>query len=427
MNVITTARDRLAQALVEFGAPPWAGTRAIGVVVLVVFVLLAWLSYVVAKHLLAGGIHKIARRSKNAWDDRIAERGVLFKLARIAPALVLYGAVGFLESEIAWLATALRRAVGAYIVIVIERVFVAVLDALHDGYLARSDAKRRPIKGVVQLVKVLSALAAAVLVITVVFDQPIVGIVGGLGAMSAVLLLVFRDSILGFVSGIQLTTNDLVQIGDWIEMPRYDADGDVIDITLQSIKVRNWDKTITTIPIYALVSDSFRNWRGMTESGGRRIKRAVSIDMRSVRFLDAATVHRYRRYSRIRAYLDQRTQEIDAYNREHNIDIEDSVSGRRMTNLGVFRAYMEAYLTGLPHLRHDMTFMVRQLPPGPNGLPLEVYVFSADQRWVEFERIQADIFDHLLAALPEFGLRVFQAPSGGDVADMAAALDGGLP
>lgn len=426
MSVITTARDRLAQALVEFGAPPWIGTRAIGVVVLMVFVLLAWLSYVVAKHLLAGGVHKIARRSKNTWDDRIAERGVLFKLARIAPALVLYGAVGFLESEIAWLATALRRVVGAYIVIVIERVFVAVLDALHDGYLARNDAKRRPIKGVVQLVKVLSALAAAVLVITIVFDRSVVGIVGGLGAMSAVLLLVFRDSILGFVSGIQLTTNDLVQIGDWIEMPRYDADGDVIDITLQSIKVRNWDKTITTIPIYALVSDSFRNWRGMTESGGRRIKRAVSIDMRSVRFLDAATVHRYRRYSRIRAYLDQRTREIDAYNREHDIDIEDSVSGRRMTNLGVFRAYVEAYLTGLPHLRHDMTFLVRQLSPGPNGLPLEVYVFSADQRWAEFERIQADIFDHLLAALPEFGLRVFQTPSGGDVADMAAALEGGV-
>lgn len=423
MNVIATARDWLAQVLTEAGAPQWVSSAVIGAGVVLVFALLAWLSYVVARRFVAGGIHQLFRRSKNTWDDRIADRGVLFKLARIAPAIVFYGAVGFLESELAWLAVALRRLIGAYIIVVIERVFVAVLDVLHDVYISRGDAQRRPIKGVVQLVKVLSSVAAGVLVVAVVFEQPITGIVGGLGAMSAVLLLVFRDSILGFVSGIQLSANNLVQIGDWIEMERYGADGDVIDITLQSIKVQNWDKTITTIPIYALVSDSFRNWRGMTESGGRRIKRAVAIDMRSVHFIDAETVEQYRRYSRIRSYLDQREQEIETFNREHDIDVQDSVSGRRMTNLGVFRAYIEAYLTGLPHIRRDMTFLVRQLPPGPNGLPLEVYVFSADQRWVEFERIQADIFDHLLAALPEFGLRVFQAPSGGDVADMAVALE----
>jgi miniconductance mechanosensitive channel len=240
--------------------------------------------------------------------------------------------------------------------------------------------------------------------------------------MSAVLLLVFRDSILGFVSGVQISANNLVEIGDWIEMPKYDADGDVIDITLQSIKVQNWDKTITTIPIYALVSDSFRNWRGMSESGGRRIKRSISIDMRSVTFVNDEMLARYRRFSRIRDYVDDRQAEIDRYNVEHAIDLSDSVSGRRMTNLGVFRAYVQAYLHSHPLVRQDMTLLVRQLPPTATGLPIEVYLFSADQAWANYESIQADIFDHLLAVIPEFDLRVYQQPAGSELEAIAAAV-----
>jgi len=283
-------------------------------------------------------------------------------------------------------------------------------------------ARRRPIKGYLQLVKILAYVVGIVLMATTILGQSAAGILGGIGAMSAVLLLVFRDSILGVVASFQIGANDLVHLGDWIEMPNYGADGDVIDISLQTIKVQNWDKTISSIPIYALISDSFKNWRGMAESGGRRIKRSVSIDMRSVRFLTQEDIERFRRFSRLRSYLEAKLSEVESYNREHGIDTADSVSGRRLTNLGTFRAYVAAYLRDHPQIHNDMTFLVRHLPPGPTGIPVEIYVFSRDQAWANYEGIQADIFDHLLAVLPEFDLRVFQEPSGWDIETAALRL-----
>lgn len=383
---------------------------------------LAVLANTIARRIIVRVLHGIFRRTNVTWDDRIAERGVLLRLSRIAPALILYGGAALIVPELPWVTELIRRVMTAWIVLAVAFTVDSVMDVLHDLYREQQLARRRPIKGFIQLAKVILFVVAGVIVLTTILNQSPVGILSGLGAMSAVLLLVFRDTILGFVSGVQLSANNMVQIGDWIEMPRYDADGDVIDITLQSITVQNWDKTITTIPIYALVSDSFRNWRGMTESGGRRIKRAISIDMRSVRFVDPTMLDRYRRFSRIREYLDSRQAEIEAYNREHRIDLADSVSGRRMTNLGIFRAYVTAYLRSHPMIRQDMTFLVRQLPPGPTGIPLEIFVFSADQRWAAYEGIQADIFDHLLAVIPEFDLRVYQEPSGHDLAAIAAAL-----
>ena len=353
---------------------------------------------------------------------------MLLRLSRVAPALVIYAAGPLVAPALPWVGESIRRVSTAWIVIVATLVIDAVVDVFHDLYREQEFSRRRPIKGFIQLSKVALFLVAGIIVVTTILNQSPLGILSGLGAMSAVLLLIFRDPILGFVSGIQLSANNLVEIGDWIQMDKYDADGDVIDITLQSIKVQNWDKTITTIPIYALVSDSFRNWRGMMESGGRRIKRAISLDMRSVRFVTPQMLERFRRFSRIRAFLAERQEEIDAYNREHNIDLEDSVSGRRMTNLGVFRAYVQAYLHDHPMIRDDMTFLVRQLPPSADGIPLEIYVFSADQRWAYFESIQADIFDHLLAVIPEFDLRVFQQPSGSELQEVADALrDPGRP
>lgn len=393
--------------------------RVAGIVgVLLIAILAAW----VTRRVIVRVLHAMIRRSKAGWDDRIVERGVLLRLARVAPAVVVYLMAGFVLPEAQAVTILVRRLAVAYVIGVTALVLDAVVDVFHDLYREQEYARKRPIKGLVQLGKVLLFAVAVILIVTTILDRSPVGILSGLGAMSAVLLLVFRDSILGFVSGVQLSANNMVQIGDWIEMPKYDADGDVIDITLQSIKVQNWDKTITTIPIYALVSDSFRNWRGMTESGGRRIKRAVSIDMRSVRFLEESDLARLKRYRRIRPYLEEREAEIDAYNREQGIDTEDSVSGRRMTNLGVFRAYVQAYLREHPLIRNDMTFLVRHLPPGPTGIPIEIYVFSADQRWASYEALQADIFDHLLAAIPEFGLRVFQEPAGSDLQIIADAL-----
>lgn len=414
----------LAAWFAKTGAPERIALVLEHAVFVVVIILLAVVAALVARRLIVRVLHSMFRRTKATWDDRIAERGVLLRLARIAPAIVIFFTGGLVAPEVSWVGEAIRRVSLAYIVGVAALVIDSVIDVFHDIYREQEFSRKRPIKSFVQLAKVFLYLVSGVIVVTTILDQSPLGILSGLGAMSAVLLLVFRDSILGFVSGIQLSANNMVEIGDWIEMPRYDADGDVIDITLQTIKVQNWDKTITTIPIYALVSDSFRNWRGMSESGGRRIKRAISIDMQSVRFVTAEMLDRYHRYSRIRDYLEERQREIEAYNREQGIDLEDSVSGRRMTNLGIFRAYVQAYLHNHPLIRQDMTFLVRHLPPSPTGIPIEIYVFSADQRWAHYEAIQADIMDHLLAVIPEFDLRVYQEPSGTELHEIAQALRG---
>lgn len=412
----------LAVLFAQLGVPALGALVLERVVVVVGAVLAAVIANFIARRLIVRVLHDLFARTRVTWDDRIAERGVLLRLSRVAPALVLYASAALVAPEVAWVAEAIRRVTAAWIVLVAALTIDSVLDVFYDLYQESPAASRRPVKGFLQLGKVVLFIVASVIVITTILNQSPLGILSGLGAMSAVLLLVFRDSILGFVSGVQLSANNMVQIGDWIEMPKYGADGDVIDITLQSIKVQNWDKTITTIPIYALVSDSFKNWRGMSESGGRRIKRAINIDMRSVHFVDDETIERFRRYSRIRDYLDQKQVEIDAYNTEHQIDLSDSVSGRRMTNLGVFRAYVTAFLRSHPLIRKDMTFLVRQLEPGPTGIPIEVFVFSADQRWPYYEGIQADIFDHLLAVIPEFDLRVYQDPSGFELESIAQAL-----
>jgi miniconductance mechanosensitive channel len=244
-------------------------------------------------------------------------------------------------------------------------------------------------------------------------------LLGGMGAMTAVLMLVFKDPILGFVAGIQLTSNRLLAVGDWIEMPKYGADGSVIEVALTTVKVQNWDMTITTIPTYALISDSFKNWQGMAESGGRRIKRAVYIDLQTIRFCTEEMLERFRKIQYIAAYICEKQTELDEYNRQHGVDQVTLANGRRLTNIGTFRAYVIAYLRHHPMINQNMTFLVRQLAPTSRGLPLEIYVFSKEKRWVNYEAIQADIFDHILAVAPEFDLRVFQEPSGNDLAHLA--------
>jgi miniconductance mechanosensitive channel len=309
---------------------------------------------------------------------------------------------------------------------VVVMVIGSILSAINDIYESYPVSKTRPIKGYIQVGRVVMIIVGVILMITTLLNKSPLGILGGIGAMSAVLLLVFKDSILGLVASIQLSANNMVAIGDWVEVPNYNANGDVIEINLQSIKVRNWDKTITTIPIYALVSDSFKNWKGMMESGGRRIKRSVNIDMRSIRLCTGEMIERYRRIDALKGYLEDKLADIEAYNREHGIDTSDGapsrVNGRRITNIGTFRAYLIEYLRRNPKIRQDMTFLVRQLPPGATGLPIEIYVFSADQAWADYEGIQADIFDHVLAVVPEFGLRVFQEPSGYDLEEVAEAV-----
>jgi miniconductance mechanosensitive channel len=260
-----------------------------------------------------------------------------------------------------------------------------------------------------------------VLVIALLFKQSPFGILGGLGAMTAVLILVFKDTILGLVASFQISTTDMVRIGDWIEMPKYGADGDVIDVSLHTIKIQNWNKTISTIPTYALISDTFKNWRGMSDSGGRRIKRAVNIDITSIKFCTEEMIKRFSKFQYISEHVEKKKKELAEFNEVNRFDISELVNGRHMTNIGTFRAYLEEYLRNHPKIHQDMTFLVRQLPPGEHGLPIEIYVFSNDQRWAQYEAIQADIFDHILAVLPMFDLRAFQSPTGHDFKGLGAA------
>lgn len=298
----------------------------------------------------------------------------------------------------------------------------SVLNALGDIAGSMELASRLPLRGLFQSVKLLCAIVALILAVALLIGKSPLILFSGLGAMTAVLLLIFKDPILGLVAGIQLSANDMLRVGDWLEMPRYGADGDVIDISLTTVKVRNWDKTITSIPSYALISDSFKNWRNIENVRGRRIKRAVHIDVTSVRFATDEDLARLRKSQLLTDYIEDKAREIDTYNRAHDIDPSSPVNGRHLTNLGIFRAYLVAYLGANEHINHDLTYMVRQLAPDSDGIPLEIYGFANNTSWVPYEGIQSDIFDHVLAVIPEFGLRLHQSPTGHDVRELGERL-----
>ena len=383
--------------------------------------ILAIVANVVVKRILLRVVAGLAERTKTDWDDIVVQRRVFHRLAHIAPAVVIYLlAPATLETE-SLLAFALKGA-QVYMLVVGLLVLDAALNAVGDIYNRFSVSRRIPITSYLQVVKLVFILAALIVAVSLVIDKSPLLLLSGLGAMTAVLLLIFKDTILGLVAGIQIVANDMVRPGDWIEMSKYGADGDVEEITLNVVKVRNFDKTVTTIPTYALISDSFRNWRGMQESGGRRIKRAIPIDVNSIGFCSDDLLDRLARIRRLEEFLVQRRQEIAEYNRESGVDGSMPANGRRLTNVGVFREYVKAYLQTHPKIHQGMTLLVRQLAPGGQGLPIEIYAFTNDQRWAFYEAIQADIFDHLYAVLPEFGLRAFQEPSGADVTAAARAL-----
>ena len=365
--------------------------------------------------------HGVAQRSRTTWDDVLVKHRVLARLVPIAALVVLGRGVGLVVGLDDELARFVERLALAAILLVAVRAFGALLTATNEIYTRNPQALGRPIKGYLQGLKVLAYIGAAIVVIATLLDQSPWLLLSGLGAMTAVLLLIFRDTLLSFVAGIQLTTNDLIRVGDWLEMPQFDADGGVVDISLNVVKVQNWDATITVIPTHKFLENSFKNWRAMFESGGRRIKRAVHIDMSTVRFLTPAEIDRLAKIVVLRDYLAAKLAEIAAHNRATvPADAADvPVNGRRLTNLGTFRAYVEAYLRSHPRVHQGMMRIVRQLHPTAQGLPLEIYVFTTETAWAVYEGIQADIFDHVLAVAPEFGLRVFQAPAGSDLARLS--------
>jgi miniconductance mechanosensitive channel len=374
---------------------------------------LAILADFLVKRIIIVTIHRIARRSKTNWDDIFVERKVFNRLAHLAPAIIVYYSLQYIfEAE--GLVTFLGNVTQTYMVVVVMLVIDAVINALHEIYHQLPVSEGRSIKGYVQVVKIIFYAAAIILIISIFSGEAPRALIASLGAMAAVLILVFKDTILGFVASIQLSANKMVSVGDWISMSKYNADGTVLDISINTVKVQNWDKTIATVPTYALVSESFNNWKGMEESGGRRIKRSINIDMKSVGFLTGEQIEKLRKFYLLREYINEKEKEIEQYNASLKLEESEVTNGRKMTNLGTFRKYLENYLHQHPKIHQDMTFLVRHLQPTEKGLPIEIYVFSNDQAWANYEAIQADIFDHILAIIPEFGLRVFQNPTGDD-------------
>ncbi|UCC79864.1 MAG: mechanosensitive ion channel family protein [Candidatus Zixiibacteriota bacterium] len=382
-------------------------------------ILLALLGNFIVKKILLRILHFVVRGSRSDWDDILLKRKVFHRLANLAPALVIYFAAPIFPAAQDWI----QRIILSGMAIILLVSLNAFSNAVIDIYNRYDISRERPIKGAVQIIMILIYTLGAVFIIATLMNRSPWVLLSGIGAMTAILLLIFKDSILGFIAGMQLSANKMVRLGDWIEMPKLGADGDVIDITLTTVKVQNWDKTISTIPTYALITDSFKNWRGMTESGGRRIKRAIYIDMSSIKFCAPEMLDKFEKIHFLRGYIKNKRKEIDEYNLAHNVDTSTLVNGRNLTNIGTLRAYIAAYLKNHPQISQNMTFLIRHLQPTPTGLPIEIYVFSSDQEWARYEGIQADIFDHILAVIPEFDLRVFQNPSGSDFKAMAGYKD----
>jgi miniconductance mechanosensitive channel len=383
-------------------------------VAVVVVILLSTLVNFVAKRYIVATLTYIISKSTSKWDDAVVRQKTLNRLAHFAPALVIYLLTPFALEGLEWLITFIRDVLQIYMIIIMALVIDSLLNTVEDVYRNFRASKEIPIKGFIQVLKIALYFLAIIFITAILLNKTPIYLLSGIGALAAVMMLVFRDSILGFVGGIQLAANRMVAVGDWIEMPKYGADGDVLEVALTTVKVQNWDKTITTIPTYALISESFKNWRGMSDSGGRRIKRAINIDMSSIRFCDKEMLERFAKIQYISEYIEQKKDELEQFNQAAKVDNASLANGRRMTNVGTFRAYVVAYLRNHPMINMDMTFLIRQLPPSQYGLPIEIYVFSKDQVWANYEAIQADIFDHVLAVVPEFDLRVYQNPTGAD-------------
>ncbi|MFP4092307.1 MAG: mechanosensitive ion channel family protein [Cyclobacteriaceae bacterium] len=384
-------------------------------ILLALLLLLSFLSFIISKYVIVRFLHKLIIRTSFKWDDLLINFKVFSQLAHIVPALIIKAFAPVVFADFDLILPFILKLTDAYIVIVIMLVIVALLKGIEFFLNNMAVFKEKPLASYFQLTRIIIYIITGILILSILMGRSPIYFVSAFGAMTAIILLIFKDTILGLVASVQISSSDMVRVGDWVEMPKYNADGDVIGMNLNTVKVRNWDKTITTIPTYYFISDSFKNWRGMQESGGRRIKRAIYVNLRSVKFVDPETRERFKRYHLIKDFVTRRQKEIEEYNEEHQVDTSQLINGRRMTNIGVFRHYAEAYLRNHKRIRQDMSLMVRQLPTQDHGLPIEIYCFTSTIVWAEYESIQSDIFDHLLAATQYFDLEIFQVPSGSDV------------
>jgi len=383
-------------------------------IILLAIIFLSFCVYWVAKHFILKALTAVISKTVTKWDDMLLRKKVFNRLAYMAPAIVVYLFIPVPFDGHNWLINFLQSAMLIYMLAIAILAIDAFLNASLAIYETYDVSNRIPIKGFIQVIKIIIYFTCGIFIISILINKTPIYLFSSLGALTAVLMFIFKDSILGFIAGIQLSANQMVAPGDWIEMPKYGADGNIIEIALTTVKVQNWDKTITTIPTYALITESFKNWRGMSEAEGRRIKRSISLDMNTVKFCSEEMLSKYSEIQYISSYIESKKAELKEQNTLAHVDNSNLVNGRRMTNIGTFRAYIEAYLNNHPMINKEMTFLVRQLAPTENGLPIELYVFSKDKEWANYESIQANIFDHILAVIPEFDLQVFQSPSGKD-------------
>ena len=392
---------------------------AIQLLSLLALALVCLIAQFVVRRWMITAIERLVLRSRTDWDDQLHSAQVFERLTGLVPAVIAWHGIQLIPDLSEPVEAVVRRVAVAAILVITARAAAAFLTAANALYERRADNRGRAIKGYVQIAKILIAAVTSVLVLSTLLDRSPVIFLSGIGAMTAVLLLIFRDTILSLVASAQITGNDMVRVGDWIEMPQFGADGDVIDVALHTVKVQNWDKTITTVPTHRLISDPFKNWRFMSLSGGRRIKRSLSIDMNTVRFLEEDEVEKFEKFSALREYVARKRESIEKFNKRKGINREINADIRRLTNLGTFRAYIECFLRDHAQIHQDMTLMVRQLAPTPTGLPIEIYCFTTTTDWIAYEAIQSDLFDHFLAVAPDFGLRAFQSPTGTDLARLA--------
>jgi miniconductance mechanosensitive channel len=392
---------------------------------LATIVIVAWIADRVAKKMLLLSVNRIVRETSIRFDDRLVELNVFGRLAHVTPAVIIYFGIGFVPGASERVVGTVQNATEAAMVFIIVSTVAGFLTAVGQHYATTPIAQGRPIEAYIQVTKIAMYVVGLVVGVAFLIEESPIVLLGGLGALMAVILLIFRDTILSFVASLQMASYDMLRIGDWIEMSQFGADGDVVELSLHTVKVQNWDKTITAIPTHKLIEQPFRNWRGMTASGGRRIKRSVFVDMASIRFLTDDELDRLENFAVLGDYIRRKREEISEYNRTYGDDANLVVNSRRLTNIGTFRAYLKRYLQNHSKVRQDMTMLVRQLAPMSEGLPIEIYVFTNTTAWGEYEDIQSDIFDHVLSIVSEFGLRVFQTPSGMDLQRWTGAKEDG--
>ena len=378
--------------------------------ILGILAVISLLAFYITEKVILTLLTRMFRKTSTDLDDILVNRNVFNRLAYLVPALIFYN-FAYATPQFTVI---VQRASLSLMALSGLLVINAFLSALSDMYEKTKYSERMHIKSYIQITKLIVNILGVVVIVAILIDKNVAWLLSGLGAMTAVLLLIFKDTILSLVASIQISSNDLFKVGDWVEAPQFGADGDVIDIALHAVKIQNWDKTISIIPTNKLIDSTFRNWRGMSESGGRRIKRSLFIDMNSIHLCDETKLQMFSRFELLREYIERKQKEVAEHNITHNIDTSEIINGRRLTNIGSFRAYIEAYLRNNSQIHPDMTFLVRQLEPTAKGLPIQIYVFTNDTDWVRYEGIQADIFDHLLAVIPEFGLKIFQSPTGKD-------------